>query len=91
MRIVIASAVVLSVVNSVLPGWPADAAGALMVEAWIKAGPKRRFQTRIVDHLDHFDVSRREPLDVYGGWKTKRYEATGFFYPKKFGSRCWGP
>ena len=89
MRIVIASTVVLCLVDSVSPVWPADAATPLVVEARIKEGPKRRFQTRIVDHLDHFDASSREPLDVYGGWKTKRYDATGFFYPKKIGDRWW--
>ena len=89
MRIVIASAVVLCLVNSASSVWPAHAATPLVVEAWIKEGPKRRFQTRIVDHLDHFDSSSREPLDVYGGWKTKRHDATGFFYPKKIGDRWW--
>jgi len=89
MRIAIASSVVLFLANSPSPAWPADAATPLVVEAWIKEGPKRQFQTRIVDHLDRFDAASREPLDVYGGWKTKRYDATGFFYPRKIGDRWW--
>jgi len=39
----------------------------LIVEARIKDGPKREFPTRIVDHLDRFDATRREPLDNFGG------------------------
>ncbi|MCH5373637.1 MAG: agarase, partial [Planctomycetes bacterium] len=61
----------------------------LLVEARIKDGPKREYETRTIDRIDRFDASCREPLDAYGGWKTARYEATGFFYPKKIGDRWW--
>jgi len=88
-RILIASAVVLCLIDSVLPACAADPATPLVIEAWINDGPKRRFDTCIVDRLDHFDSSSRAPLDVYGGWKTKRYDATGFFYSKKIGNRYW--
>jgi len=28
-------------------------------------------------------------VDTFGGWKTTRYDATGFFYPRKINDRWW--
>ncbi|MHC4178418.1 MAG: agarase [Planctomycetota bacterium] len=61
----------------------------LIVEARIKDGPARRFETRILSHLSGFDPSIPVETDKYGGWKGKRYSATGFFYPKKIDGRWW--
>lgn len=89
MRTIIFSAVFLVLVVSASPGWTAETATPLVVEAWIKGGAKRLFPTRTVESLDRFDTSSRAPLDLYGGWKTKRHEVTGFFYPKKIDDRWW--
>jgi hypothetical protein len=61
----------------------------LVIEAWRKDGKPRPYETRTVRHLADFDPSRSAPLDRFGGWKTERFEATGFFYPKKIDGRWW--
>ncbi len=89
MRIMTTKVALLGLLVCASPLRSAVAPKPLVVQARIKDGPRRPFETRVVDHLEHFDASRREPLDNYGGWKTQRYQATGFFYPKKVDDRWW--
>ena len=61
----------------------------LIVEARIKDGPARRFETRILSQLSDFDPHVPDPIDKYGGCSGKRYPASGFFYPKRIDGRWW--
>ena len=60
-----------------------------MVEAWIKDGTHRQYETRIVDHLsDHHPQPLR--LSRFGGWRSgERVGASGFFRTERFGNRWW--
>ncbi|MHC4406806.1 MAG: hypothetical protein ACYTG0_44870, partial [Planctomycetota bacterium] len=61
----------------------------LVVQARIKQGSARGYETRILDHLDDFAPREVVHLDTYGGWAAEEHEATGFFYPKRIGDRWW--
>ncbi len=56
---------------------PADAK-PLLVNARIKSGKSRPFETRILEHLDDFSPGGTTRLSDYGGWR--RTSRTG---------RCW--
>ncbi len=48
------------------------------------------YPTRTLDLLDGYTPSGATvSLDTYGGWAATQEKATGFFYPKKSGSRWW--
>ena len=89
MRVVVAFMAPLSFFVGIQLAGADEPPRPLVIEARIKDGPARPFETRIVAHLDRFDASRRVPLDSHGGWKADRCDATGFFHPKKIGNRWW--
>ena len=48
------------------------------------------YPTRTPDRLKGFRMKKTDPAtDIYGGWKTAEYEATGFFRTQKDGDRWW--
>ena len=64
-------------------------AGPLTVRAWIKTGRPRAQETRILDHLKDFQPTGPVRRDRFGGWAGKKYEATGFFHPRRIAGRWW--
>lgn len=68
----------------------ADGAGKLAVEAWLKTGKPKRYDTRILSHLRGFKPSGGVKLSRFGGWaEGTPLKATGFFRMQKIGSRWW--
>jgi len=61
----------------------------LTVKAWIKTGRPREYETRILDHLKDFHPAGPVRCDRYGGWAGTKYEARGFFYPRRIAGRWW--
>ncbi len=61
----------------------------LMVEARIKTGKPRAFETRLLAHIEGFTPDDSVQLDRYGGWIGEEHDATGFFYAKRIGRRWW--
>ena len=50
----------------------------------------REVPVRTMKDLPGFTVAPLdENLDIYGGWKTKKLSATGFFHVQKDGARWW--
>jgi hypothetical protein len=48
------------------------------------------YPTRTLELLDSYKPSGEDvALDTYGGWTGHKEKATGFFYPKKIGTRWW--
>jgi hypothetical protein len=53
-------------------------------KAWVE------YPTRTLDLLDGYQSSGTSvKLDEYGGWLGHQEKATGYFYPKKIGTRWW--
>lgn len=68
---------------------PLCAEQPLLVEAWIKDGRHRQYETRILGHLDDFQP-RSPRVGRYGGWiDGDRREPTGFFQTIKLNNRWW--
>jgi len=82
-------AIVVALTGSVRGDDPPAASKPLLVEARIKTGTLRAYETRILDHLADFTPQDAVPLSKYGGWLTEKHEATGFFHGKKIGDRWW--
>ncbi len=61
----------------------------LQIEARVKPrGPWKTYATRILDHLPDFQPADKPPeLGRYGGLRSKRFDATGFFHTRKAGDR----
>ncbi len=54
------------------------------VTAW------KAYPTRTLDRMKGFKMKKTDPeTDIYGGWKTATYEATGFFHTHKEDDRWW--
>ena len=54
------------------------------------AAPWVDYPTRTLDLLDGFKpATEAARLDQYGGWTGHQEKSTGFFYPKKTGTRWW--
>lgn len=48
------------------------------------------YPTVTVDRVPGFRMKKTDPkTDIYGGWLTETYEATGFFRTQKVGDRWW--
>ncbi len=60
----------------------------VMVEAWRKDGPHRKYRTVTLDHLPGFEAEAAK-LGRFGGRAGKRLEATGAFRARKLGDRWW--
>lgn len=76
------------------PGLAAAQEGTRTVRAFVHCGdafeiPAKDHPTRILGDLDGFDPPQSVPLSRYGGWKTKRLEATGYFRVQKMENRWW--
>ena len=66
-----------------------DKSDKLLVSARIKDRPRRTYTTRTLEHLSQFQQDGEVPLDRYGGWADKRFEATGYFHTMLIGDRWW--
>ncbi len=64
-------------------------AGPLTVRAWIKTGRPGARETRILDHLKDFQPTGPVRRDSFGGWAGRKYQATGFFHPRRIAGRWW--
>jgi hypothetical protein len=79
-------------------GYPQEAAQAKSpgrtVSVAVRANPKAPwldYPTRTLELLDGYTpAAGATALDPYGGWaEPPKEQATGFFYPKRIGSRWW--
>jgi hypothetical protein len=49
------------------------------------------YEAHTVDNLKGFKKKKEPALSVFGGYKTNRQEATGFFRTEKINGRWWIP
>ena len=71
---------------------PVSAQAPRQVESRANANAKEWTSNPTVslDRLPGFKLRKTDPdTDRYGGWKTVKYEATGFFRTQKVGDRWW--
>jgi hypothetical protein len=47
------------------------------------------YTAKTIDKLPNFNITNDPETDVYGGWKTTAFAATGFFRVEKINNRWW--
>ena len=84
-----AQATLVSAMICLLTQWVTAEERPLVVKAWRGAGKPRDYETRILSRLKDFTVTRPVQYSRYGGWIGKKFEATGYFHPRKIDGRWW--
>lgn len=49
----------------------------------------KMYEARTIDNLDGFKSKKEPAFDVFGGWKTGGFDASGFFRTEKKNDRWW--